>query len=685
MRQTGDFRKSNPRLPIAPGEAWADAALADLKQLGSDPLLVWTALLDHCRATSAAKPSGRWSKQAAELLDAVGRAPFREHVLRWFPLVDKPRTEPARPTLPYSPDPSLLIEPVNGDILKGLAWCCSLFHSPDIARALSNLARSAYRKVPGLGPRAVKVGNACVYALGAIPDREALAQLALLKVKVKLAPAQKGIEKALLAAAEREGLPREELEEMVVPQYGLTEVGRRRQTLGDFVAELTVTGTASTELTWLKPDGKRQKSIPAAIKRDHADELQELRATARDLQKMLPAQRDRIDGLFLEQKSWPLSLWRQRYLDHPLVGVIARRLIWRFRSSAGARDGFFHQGHLVDSRGERLPELGDDTVVSMWHPIDKDPSEVVSWRLFLERHELRQPFKQAHREIYLLTDAERRTGVYSNRYAAHVLRQHQFHALCAVRGWRNRLRLLVDDVVPPASLELPRWNLRAEFWIEGAGEEFGTDTNESGTFLYLTTDQVRFYRLGARQTYAHAAGGGYDARTAGADDEPLPLEEIPPLVFSEVMRDVDLFVGVASVGNDPTWSDGGPEGRYRDYWASYSFGELSGTANTRKEVLQRLIPRLKIADRCGFSDRFLEVRGDLRTYKIHLGSGNILMSPNDQYLCIVPDRRQQPSGDKVFLPFEGDNMLSIILSKALMLADDRNIRDETITSQIRAG
>ena len=34
-------------------------------------------------------------------------------------------------------------------------------------------------------------------------------------------------------------------------------------------------------------------------------------------------------------------------------------------------------------------------------------------------------------------------------------------------------------------------------------------------------------------------------------------------------------------------------------------------------------------------DRYLRVRGDLRTYRIHLGSGNILTSPNDQYLCIV--------------------------------------------------
>jgi hypothetical protein len=162
--------------------------------------------------------------------------------------------------------------------------------------------------------------------------------------------------------------------------------------------------------------------------------------------------------------------------------------------------------------------------------------------------------------------------------------------------------------------------------------------------------------------------------------DPLPLAQVPPLLFSEVMRDIDLFVGVASVGNDPTWNDGGTDRRHADYWQSYSFGELSETAVTRRGVLERIIPQLKIADRCTFSDRFLIVRGERRTYRIHLGSGNILMEPDNQYLCIVPAQRSKH--DAVFLPFEGDSRLSVILSKALLLADDLSITDRAILSQI---
>jgi hypothetical protein len=59
------------------------------------------------------------------------------------------------------------------------------------------------------------------------------------------------------------------------------------------------------------------------------------------------------------------------------------------------------------------------------------------------------------------------------------------------------------------------------------------------------------------------------------------------------------------------------------------------------------------------------------------------MLPNDQYLCIVPGRGEGVAADKVFLPFEGDRTLSIILSKALLLAEDDRITDPTITGQIK--
>ena len=60
------------------------------------------------------------------------------------------------------------------------------------------------------------------------------------------------------------------------------------------------------------------------------------------------------------------------------------------------------------------------------------------------------------------------------------------------------------------------------------------------------------------------------------------------------------------------------------------------------------------------------------------------MEPNDQYLCIVPGRGDGAAraAGAVFLPFEGDSTLSLILSKAFLLAEDAKIKDPSIVRQI---
>jgi hypothetical protein len=202
-----------------------------------------------------------------------------------------------------------------------------------------------------------------------------------------------------------------------------------------------------------------------------------------------------------------------------------------------------------------------------------------------------------------------------------------------------------------------RW--RASFFYDLVESE----TNDDGTPSLCSTDQVRF-----------------EEHDRNAWVTPPGLSIVPPLVFSEAMRDVDLFVGVASIAADPTWIDHGE--RHHDYWRATTFGELTESAETRRDALQRLIPRTRLADRARVEGRFLRVEGRLRAYRIHLDSGNILMEPNDAYLCIVPGRGS--GRDQIYLPFEEDGgRLSVILSKAFLLADDDQITDDSITRQIR--
>ncbi|MGP4044954.1 DUF4132 domain-containing protein [Streptomyces sp. 2A115] len=655
------------------GEEWAERAIAET----TGPDGAWRALLAHATTATASKPTAKWDKAGRALIDTIGADRVRGTVLPWLALVGRDRTFPLEQG-EYEPDVNHAYDPYNANALRGLTWLLSLLPAhPDTARALGALVETSLKKVSGLGPRNPKVANAGVVALSRVESGAALAELARLATRVTYKNTAKLLDGALEARATALGLGREEIEELAVPAYGLTEVGHARHQLGEVTALLDVQGSRAV-LSWRNATGAAVKSVPAVVKRDHADELRELKAAAKDIDKMLSAQSERLDRQFLARRSWTYDAWRERYLDHPLVGTLARRLLW----TVGGTPVGFADGELRTLSDDRV-DTGTSSEVELWHPVGREPAEIVAWRDWLERHAITQPFKQAHREVYLLTDAERTTGTYSNRFAAHILRQHQFNSLAANRGWRNKLRLCVDDEAPPASRELPRWGLRAEYWIEGDGEAYGEDTTDSGSYLRLRTDQVRFYPIDAPPNSAHCCGGEYRMWLRNGEDpvEPLPLTEIPPLVLSEVLRDVDLFVGVASVGNDPTWQDGGPGGRFQEYWTSYGFGELNQSAETRRVLLDRLIPRLAIADRCTLEGRFLHVKGERHTYKIHLGSGNILMSPNDQYLCIVP-KANPATPQSGYLPYEGDRTLAVILSKATMLAKDTEITDPTILSQL---
>jgi hypothetical protein len=666
-------------------DEWADQIAPTLGTLDGETRERWVALLRHCATGSGSAPSGRWLATAHTLREQLGMHTFTRLAADWIGAFRKSGNKPPEhdPHTYQRTSAGCLLDESNADVLRGLAWCCAEVEDAALAAALGDAAIAGYRKITGIGPRSAKVAGACVYALKSMSGLHGPAQLERVRLSVKQPTYVKGIAKALNEAARRAGMTRDDLEELTVPTFDLDRDGRRRVPIGPYAAILEVAGT-DVLLRWEDAAGKSRKAEPAEVKREHKAELKELKHLRDDVAHMLAAQRDRLERLPLAERQWTLAAWRERYRDHPLVGTLARCLIWHCADAAGTpiADGIWLDGRLVDA-GDRPLDLPESAMVTPWHPALREASEVLAWREWLERHQITQPFKQAHREVYLLTEAERATRVYSNRFAAHILRQHQFNALCAARGWRNTLRLMVDDEYPPATLELPHYNLRAEFWIEGAGDQYEVDTNGTGTYWRVATDQVRFYPLAAAEHYAHAGGGGYHFSYRGTVHDPIPLEQIPPLVFTEVMRDVDLFVGVASVGNDPTWQDGGPNGRYRDYWQSYSFGELSATAETRKQLLGRLVPRLTISDRCAVEGRFLRVRGDLRTYKIHLGSGNILMEPNDQYLCIVPGRGDPSAatGD-LFLPFEGDSVLAIILSKAFLLAGDTKITDPTITRQL---
>jgi hypothetical protein len=619
------------------------------------------AILKHAQKASGAKPSAKYLEESKKLINDSGADKFKKTVVGWLEFVSrmKDRVKTHRYQDREYNTFEFLVAP-NVDTLKGLVWMCSQFHDTKTLQTVASLAERSFKKIPGVGPAAASVGNACLYTLYKSKGLEGIAHLSRLKLRIKQNNTQTLIEKYLLEAAKSEGVTVSEIEDLAVDDYGLNE-GRREYDIDGYKAIIIVNSVSDVALQWLKPDGTPLKSAPSQVKDKHKDRLKKIKDTHAQIEKALMAQRDRIDRMFRSERKLTWEYFQKYYAGHGLLSVLTRNILWNFEIHGKATTAIFLENHWTTLEYERFsPDSA--CVVSLWHPATASVNEIRAWRDFLMNAKIQQPLKQAYREVYLLTEAEINTRMYSNRMAAHILKQHQFNSLAKTRGWKYSLLGAYDDGRDneAAELNLADRNLRAEFWVNevNADDAF----NDTGIWNYVATDQVRFVNT--------------------VTNEPEELVNIPAIIFSEVMRDVDLFVGVASVGNDPSWNDSGGIPAHRDYWQSYSFGELTELAKTRKEILEGLVPRLKISSVSTVKDKFLIVKGKKRTYKIHIGSTNILMEPNDQYLCIVPDRSKKDTTGNLFLPFEGDSGLAVILSKAFLLAEDDKITDSTITSQI---
>ncbi|MBL8587360.1 MAG: DUF4132 domain-containing protein [Methylobacteriaceae bacterium] len=577
------------------------------------------------------------------------------------------------------PDPALLSD---GAVIlaRSTAWALAQWRDAEAVAALRDLALAMLVKIATPSQpqayRSLTVANAAIAALGEIATPEAVTALGAIKLKLRDERLVKQVAAAMQAASAKAGMSVEELEEVSAPTFDLDEVGRARLALGDHVATLAIHSTKDVALEIARPDGKIVKSVPASVKADAeaAAALKALKARQKEIEQALPVHARRIEASWFSDRATAYADWRARTLDHVFVGSIARRLIWRLDIDGESLSAMLVDGALIDSRGEAITRDLSAAQVRLWHPIEADDAQIARWREFVMARRIVQPFKQAHREMYPLTDAERTTATYSNRYAGHILRQHQSLALARLKGWRATMRISADRPNDePTHRRIPDFNLAVEFWTAHAGGDEAEFTAGLG-YVFLQTDRVRFRRL----------DGALDEHKLG---EVAPLADVPPRIFSEAMRDVDLFVGVASVANDPTWADGGAAAEHpsqwrreaaTQYWNAHASGDLDVTARARREFLQQLLPSLSIAAQCSFDDRHLVVQGRRHAYRIHLGSGNILME-NGRYLCIVPN---SAGADEVFLPFEGDRMTSIVLSKALLLAADDRIRDETILRQL---
>ena len=379
-------------------------------------------------------------------------------------------------------------------------------------------------------------------------------------------------------------------------------------TLDNTTIKLVVDEQGKAEFEVTKGD-KTLKSIPDKYKKNK--EVEALKDSKTYLTKQYSRTRLSLEQAMLSQTLFTAAELA-KILEHPVVKAMLSKLVL-FNPETQA-SGFWQDGKLLSAEGTLTPLKATDKLL-IAHP--SHLFYAVQWDLYqkyLFDKEIKQPFKQVFRELYIPTKDELETSNRSERYQGHQVQPQKTVALLRGRGWTVNYEEGLQKVYH-------KEGFRAT--IYAAADWYTPSDVEAPTLEYVV-----FYNL--------------------KDGKEVPMKEINPVIFSEVMRDVDLVVSVAHVGGvDPE--------------ASHSTMQMRG-------ALARESARLFKLTNVEVKERYILVKNEHGDYSLHLGSG--MISRGGLQINVVAVQSQHRG--RVFLPFvDDDPKTAEIISKMKLLSEGK--------------
>ncbi|MFA9557743.1 DUF4132 domain-containing protein [Evansella sp. AB-rgal1] len=366
-------------------------------------------------------------------------------------------------------------------------------------------------------------------------------------------------------------------------------------------------------------EGKSLKTIPSRLK--NHEYIKEIKAVSKSLQEQYTRARSMLEKAMEGQESFT-STEMENLAKHPVLFPLMKNLLFM----NGGRIGYYRNNCLV-GMDEQVTKLSAEDRCVLAHPVYLyESGEWSSFQKDLFSKGIVQPFKQVFRELYKPNKDEMEARTVSHRYDGYQIQPKKTVALLRERGWTVSFEEGLQKVFYKENIIAQLFAMAD--WFTPADVEAPT------------LQEIRF---------THRKTG-----------EAVSFLEVPKVLFSEVMRDVDLVVSVAHVGGvDPE--------------ASLS------TIEMRTAIIGETLRLLQLSN-VELKGSHAYIKGSLGEYTVHLGSGGVHKLGTGA-MMIIPVHNQHRG--RIFLPFVDEDPKTVeITTKIVTLAEDQKIKDPTILEQI---
>ncbi len=238
-------------------------------------------------------------------------------------------------------------------------------------------------------------------------------------------------------AQERE-VSRDELEEVVVPECGLDDHGRRSFDFGP--RKFTAFLDEELEPMLQSEEGEVRKSFPSMRQSDNPAMVAEARDAwklfTRQVREATKVQCVRMERAMIAERRWKPDLFHSVIVDHPLMGELARKLLW----GAFTRNGQLEQTFRISMEREFMGvddepiELAGSSRIGVVHPMFLTEEQRNKWGSVFGEYEISPPFPQLDRPIFSVGEEDLESKTFA-RFSGATVDALRLRGRLNARGW----------------------------------------------------------------------------------------------------------------------------------------------------------------------------------------------------------------------------------------------------------
>ncbi|MFN3200893.1 MAG: DUF4132 domain-containing protein [Bradymonadia bacterium] len=212
--------------------------------------------------------------------------------------------------------------------------------------------------------------------------------------------------------ADARGMTADDLVDSAMSACGFDGSGRQMLDYGPRAITLQLDEDLNIKI--ISNSGKVVKSLPAARTTDDVVKVQQakaaLSAIRKEMKQIQKVQPRRLEDALASQRTWPVADWRKRFVEHPLMRTLGRRLVWEAVHASGSSAGAFRVDRDEDGTHTTV-DLKDNTftlpeggAVRLQHPIHLDAEQRDAWKDALWYAKERALFMQMDRRVFTPSD-----------------------------------------------------------------------------------------------------------------------------------------------------------------------------------------------------------------------------------------------------------------------------------------